>query len=383
MTAPQHFAPKSSPKRRTGTCPYLTIEFPLPLKFKLMYSRILLALASALWLSTAQADFEKSLTALQARDYATALAEARKAGNENDARGYLILGVLYQDGLGVEANAGEAFRWYEKAAKGGAAGAFSKLAWAYARGQGTPRNLEQALSYARLSAGINDPEGMYLTYLTITASSLRFMDANGQPDETKYKALAARPVADRALDTEARDWLYRSAQSGYPLAVLTLAGTLGGTLGDGNRKKMLDLVQKVPAHGIEALKNYEKTTREMEALGDSYATPQLFADAQMQQMTTAMLKGCSLNPTKAQRDDSAAPKLVSISIAKPLADAVYLPSKVAGFERAYLISGTWEEEWRYQACGNKVAFIVKFKADGLGGARNESLVTAKDMLGGQ
>jgi TPR repeat protein len=345
-----------------------------------MLPKILIALASLFWLGTAVAGFEEGVKAYQAKDYATAMAEARKAVEANDPRGALMLGLLYDSGLGVERNATEAYSWFEKAAKGRVKGAFSKLAWAHLRGDGTFKDMNRALTYSRLSASFDDPEGMFVLYLTLTATSLGFLDEKGRPDEAKYKALAARPISERKVDTEARDALYRSAQKGYPLAIVSLATTLGGTLGENNRKKMLTLSEQVPAHRVPALRNYEKVARDMESLGTSYATPQLFADAQTAQMTTAMVKACGLNPTDTQKAESA-PGIVSTAISTPLADAVYLPSEVAGYERAYLVSGTWEEEWTYKACGNTVSFIVKFKADGLGGARNESLLSGKDIPG--
>jgi TPR repeat protein len=357
----------------------LQSDFHVPVEKHAMYPKLLVAVASLFWLGAASAGVEDSLKAFQAQDFPAALAEARKAANAHDPRAYFIMGILYESGSGVQADPKQAFAWYEKAAKGGVTGAQSKLAWAYVHGDGTARNLDIALAHARLSAAAGDPEGMFLVYLALSASPLRTIGDNGRPDEEKYKALAARPAAQRSLDTEARDALYRSAQKGFPLAVVTLATSLGATLGDGNRKKMLTLVETVPSHRVPALKNYESTGRHMETLGDSYATPQLFADAQGPQMTAAAVKACGLNPTREQLAEPSS--LVSTSISKPLSDAVYLPSHVSGFERAYLIAGTWEEEWRYKACGNTASVIVKFKADGLGGARNESVMAGKDVQG--
>jgi hypothetical protein len=345
-----------------------------------MYPKLLIALASLFWLGTASAGVEDSLKAFQAQDFPTALAEARKAADAGDPRAYFIMGILYESGSGVQADPKQAFSWYEKAAKGGVTGAQSKLAWTYMRGDGATRNLDLALSHARLAAAAGDPEGMFLVYVALTATAFRFTDANGRTDEAKYKMLAARPLPERQLDTEARDSLYRAAQKGYPLAIVTLATTLGGTLGDGNRKKMLSLIEMVPTHRVPALKNFEKLAREMDTLGETYTTPQLFADAQRPQTMAALLKTCGVNLNKDQLAD-ANPVLISVAISKPLADAVYLPSQVAGYEKSFLVSGTWEEEWRYKACGNTAPVIVKFKADGMGGARNESAITGKDLPG--
>jgi TPR repeat protein len=348
------------------------LHFP-PVR-KPMYSRFLITLASIFWLNLAHAGVDESFKAFYAKDYATALTEAQKAIRENDPRGYYILGVMHAGGNGVKADSRQAVEFFEKAAKAGIVGAYSKLALAHLRGDGAPRDLEKVLSYGRIAANSNDAEGMFLVYVALTTSALGSLDASGRPNEEKYKALAARPVSAREVDMEARDWLYRSADKGYPLAMATLAGALGGILGDGNRKKMLALIEKLPPNGIEALKNYAKVARDLDSFGESYASPQLFADAQNAQMTTAILKACGLNPTKEQLAE-APPKIVSVAISKPVADAVYLPSKVAGYERAFLIAGSWEEEWTYKACGNTVPVTTKFKADGMGGARHESMPT--------
>ena len=90
-----------------------------------------------LWLGNAQAGVEESLKAVQAKDYQTALSEARKAADANDPRAYFILGLINESGLGITANKTEAFSWYEKAAKAGVVGAFAKISYAFMRGDGT------------------------------------------------------------------------------------------------------------------------------------------------------------------------------------------------------------------------------------------------------
>jgi len=328
--------------------------------------------------SVAEAGFNESLRAFQAKDYPAAASEARKAAEAGDPRGGYLLGVLYQNGLGVTTNFTEAVSWYETAAKGGVIGAFTKLAQAYAGGYGVRKDEEKAFAYARVASRLGDTEGSFFFYVLSTAGPLSYL-TNGKPDEVKYQRLATRPVSERTLEIEARDALYHSAEKGYPIAYSTLALMLGATLGDGNRERMLANIAKNPTNQMPALQNYEKISRYLDKLGQSYVTPQLFIDAQASQMVAAMIQTCG--PREKGTTPPTPPELTAISIAKPLSGATYLPSSVAGYEHAYLISGEWEENWTYRGCGRDATVRVKFVADGLGGASIVSKQSGKDILG--
>lgn len=327
----------------------------------------------------ATAGFDEALRAFQAKDYPTALTEARQAAAGGDARGNFLLGFMHQNGLGVPANPSDGVALYEKAAQGGVVGAFSKLAQAHARGDGVARDTDKALGYARRAAQLGDPEGTFFLFVILNSGALGYLDAKGKPDAAKYDRLATRPLADRALDTEARDALYRAAARGYPLAEMMLAMTLAGTIGDGNRERMLALMKK--AAGANAtLQNYQKIAQHMDRLGNSYASPQLFFDAQAPQMFAGMIKTCGIRDPK-DGPRPAPPELTAIAVSKPLTGAVYLPSGVAGNERSYLLAGEWEEDWTYRGCDKSAVVKVRFVADGLGGARFFSEQTAKEIPG--
>lgn len=328
------------------------------------------------------AGFDAALAAYRNKNYATAVAEARQAAASGDARGSFLLGVLYQSGQGVAANSTEAHAWYEKASQGGVVGAYSKLAQMHMRGDGVPKNPEKALDLARLSSRLGDPEGMFLVHIILQSSALGYADASGKVNQEKYRQLSGRPVSERAVDTESIDALYRASDNGYPLAILTLALKFGGTVGEGNRERMLHLAGKIPQHTYTALKNYEKLARHINGLGQSLTTPQLFLDAQLSQTLAAMLKTCGL-PDKENKDapKPAAPELIGMAISKPLANAVYLPSKVPGYERSYLVAGEWEEDWTYRGCGQTATVTVKFAADGLGGAHLRSEQRGNEIPG--
>jgi len=344
-------------------------------------AKMLLLIGCVIWYPVnAIAGFDDALGAYRAKDYPKAVTEARQAASTGDARASFLLGAMYQGGLGVVASPYEAAAWYEKAAQGGVLGSFSKLAQIFARGEGVPKNSEKAIAYARQSAQLGDPEGMLFLYSFLMATSLSYLDANGKADQTKYQKLSTRPLSDRGLDIEAKDSLYRASDKSYPFAILALALEFGGTVGDNNRQRMLELTSKIPQHTYKALQNYEKVARHINGLGQTLATPQLFLDAQVSQMFAAMLKTCGFQENK-EVIKPAAPELISIAISKPLIGATYLPSKVPGYEHSYLVAGEWEEDWTYRGCERTGTVRVKFSADGLGGAHFSSEQAGKDIPG--
>ena len=324
-------------------------------------------MTALLWFSSAQAGFDDSYKAFQAENYPAALTEAHKAAEGGDPRAYYLLGLMYQGGRGVPADKTEAFNWFQKAANGGIAGSFARLGWAYVRGEGTAQDVSKALDLARLSARANDPEGQFLVHLCLTFDALGYFDEHGKVDNGKYWRLASRSVSERELDSEAMDSLYLAAERNFPMAVSTLALSFGGMIGEGNRKKMVGLIQKIAGQRLPGIERYEKISQYMDTLGESLASPQLFADAQTSVGVMALLKACGVNETPPSSAASSL-KQVSMTISRPLRDSAYLPSRVPGYERSYLLAGAWTEEWKYEACGKTAVVSVVFTADGLGGA---------------
>lgn len=343
-------------------------------------ARAFLAVCALGIMSNAAAGFDEALAAYRNKDYSKALAEAREAADGGDARASYLLGVIYQSGAGVTSNGPEALRWYEKAAQGRVLGAFSSLAQMHMRGDGIPRNSEKALGYARQSAQLGDPEGMFLVHTILGATVLNYFDAAGKPDDAKYNQLSKRPVSERLADIESRDMLYGAYEKGYPLASISLALAFGSAIGENNRERMLEVTKKMPRHSYAPLQGYERIAAHMATLGQTLTTPQLFVDTRNAQLMPAMVKTCGLGLGK---DAVAAniPTLTGTAVSKPLSGAVYLPTKVAGYERAYLIAGEWEEEWTFKGCDRVGTLPIKFTADGFGGARMVSTQSGRDIPG--
>lgn len=78
------------------------------------------------------------------QDYAEAAQWFRKAADRGDAQGQLNLGRLYRLGQGVPQNRIDAAKWYRNAANQGLAKAQNNLAIMYATGQGIPQDHVQA-----------------------------------------------------------------------------------------------------------------------------------------------------------------------------------------------------------------------------------------------
>ena len=244
---------------------------------------------------------------------------------------------------------------------------YSKLAQLYARGDCVPKNQKKAMTLARQGDRAGDVEAIFFLHMLLTNGPLSQTDASGKPDEQKYQQRASRKVAERALDVEAKDTLYRAAAQGYLPAQQMLALTLGGTIGEGNQERMLALITAIPGPKLPVLNHYEQVSRYMKALGQTHTSAQLFFDSRQPVAMAGLIATCGL-PATAEAKTAAPLRLTAIAVSRPLRGAVYLPSKVPGNERAFLLAGDWDEAWTYSGCGRQAQVMVTFTADGMGGA---------------
>ena len=86
------------------------------------------------------------------KDLGQAVAWYRKAAEQGFAAAHSNLGVMYQNGWGVPKNFGQAVAWYRKAAEQGFAAAHSNLGVMYQNGSGVPKNFGQAVAWYRKAA---------------------------------------------------------------------------------------------------------------------------------------------------------------------------------------------------------------------------------------
>ena len=97
-------------------------------------------------------DFEEAKLALRKKDFSTAIAGIRAHAERGDIRAQILLGILLEDGEGVEADIVEAMKWYRKAAEQGNARAQSRLAQAFMNGDGLAQDYGEAMHWAKDAA---------------------------------------------------------------------------------------------------------------------------------------------------------------------------------------------------------------------------------------
>lgn len=90
------------------------------------------------------------------------LEKTRSAAVKGDTDAQNRLGVMYLSGLGVSNNPREAFRWFEMAARAGAARAQYDLAKLYLKGEGVARDVDRAVDWLEKAAERNHPEAQLL-----------------------------------------------------------------------------------------------------------------------------------------------------------------------------------------------------------------------------
>jgi uncharacterized protein len=137
---------------------------------RLLYGILALIAASASLAATATPanTMEEGLTALRNKDYARALELLRPLANAGNPLAQFDLGVLYDQGLGVEKDDQEALFWYTKSAAQGYANAQTNLGQMYCDGQGVPVDYNKAREWWSRAAqqgnliAQNDLGSMYL-----------------------------------------------------------------------------------------------------------------------------------------------------------------------------------------------------------------------------
>lgn len=208
------------------------------------------------------------------------------------------------------------------------------------------------------------PGFLYDTYEFLTHTELDNAGENGLVDPERFRQLASRPISERNLDVQAYDSLYQAAARGDPRAKYTLALFLGRFLGFDNSKKMLSILeQNGDVARSPALREYQEIAQRIEKLGQSHIAPRSFKNLHTIAQQFAENKGCHGLSTTNRNP----PEIISMKITQPLMGAIYLPSKVVGYEQAYLIAGQWKETWTYRACDKDVPVFLAMNVDGLGG----------------
>lgn len=190
---------------------------------------------------------------------------ARKIWEElaakGDAQAMNNLGTLYDQGLGVEPDAGRAFHWFASSANAGNPSGMNNYGRMLERGRGTPANPEEAARWFDQAARQGQPEAQY---------NLGFLYENGRgvpKDDNAAAAWYSRAAGMRQKDALARlGHFYRvgrgvekSVQRG---ALLLYAAAMEGS--DAAIKELEDLARENPPKGSANLfgLKLDETSRE-------------------------------------------------------------------------------------------------------------------------
>jgi TPR repeat protein len=104
------------------------------------------------WIGQSWAGYLEGMEALEKGDYQTALNEFKPLAQQGNAVAQYELGIMHDNGEGVEQNYKAAVKWYRLAAEQGYANAQYNLGAMYRHGDGVLQDGKQALKWYRLAA---------------------------------------------------------------------------------------------------------------------------------------------------------------------------------------------------------------------------------------
>jgi len=174
---------------------------------------VLLPLFFCLPLFAQQAAFDAGRAAKDRGHYATAIRAWLPLAEAGSAEAANNIGHMYEEGLGVAQNYGEAMDWYRKAALQELAQAQHNVGLLYYNGYGVAANPREAMRWFRLAANQGLAASEYMLGLAYQS---------GEGAELDY--------------TEARRWFLLSARQGYADAQMMYAYMLLAGDGDSERE---------------------------------------------------------------------------------------------------------------------------------------------------
>ena len=107
------------------------------------------------------AEFMQGVAAYNEGNFAKAAVEFMIAAEKGDIRAQLNLGLLYDQGQGVEQDYAQAAMWYTRAANGGDAMAQTNLAAMYFEGLGVAQDDDKAAQWYQKAAQAGNPIAQY------------------------------------------------------------------------------------------------------------------------------------------------------------------------------------------------------------------------------
>ena len=129
------------------------------------------------------------------KDYPNALEHYRVAAEQGYSKAQLNLGVMYENGFGVQLSYADAMKWFKKAADQGLANAETRIGQMYQKALGVPQDYVVAMKWYKLAAEKGDATAQ---------NNLGVMYADGL-------GVAKDP-------TQARSWYQKAIDQGLPKA---------------------------------------------------------------------------------------------------------------------------------------------------------------------
>lgn len=180
-------------------------------------------------------NLEEGQAAYQAQDYQKALQILKPLAEQGNSQAQAMLGLMYDNGHGVDKDPAVAFKWYLKAAGQGIPVVQHDVGVKYFQGTGVAQNYQEAAKWweQAANAGLTDSQfnlglmyyrglGMNIDYPK--ASGLFRQAADAGHGQAQY-SLAVMYAFGQGMDkdyTEALTWFRKSAAQGVPQAEFNL-----------------------------------------------------------------------------------------------------------------------------------------------------------------
>jgi TPR repeat protein len=301
-------------------------------------------------------DFADIARDLNARDFDSAVPKLRALVDQGDPRAMTALAEMLLNGVGMPKDPDAGFALVTRAAQAGDLLGMADLASCFINAVGTSRDLDQGRLWARKAAAAGIDLGQVLIYVAYLLDPANAFIEDGKPNQARYDALGRRTLEERKDQIEAIDMLGRAADQGNAQAEFLLFNLYSDNVG--NSARALLTARKLPPALLNSMRNNLEALLQLQAVGATMTTLQLFADTRQIAFPIVLsgLPGC----TTAQ--------IVGVVVRAPVRNAAYLPSSVPTVQNVVLLSGEWDEQWTFDACGSMMDALVTFTADGMGGA---------------
>jgi len=173
-------------------------------------------------------NFEDGMAAFQKGDYQTAFKVWQPMAEAGEAEAQRNIGVMYQQGLGVPQDFGEAATWYRRAAEQGHARAQQNLGALYEEGSGVPQSYVEAAKwylraaeggnvFAKLNLGVLHEQGVPGLPINVVLAHMWYnlAAAQGSADAARFRDELARHMSREQVaeaQRQAQQWLEKHPQ---------------------------------------------------------------------------------------------------------------------------------------------------------------------------